>query len=254
MAGTASTETRQPDEVAEPLLAWYDRHARRLPWRIGPGESIGADPYRVWLSEIMLQQTTVTTVVPYFQAFMDRWPTVGELAAAPLDEILTAWAGLGYYARARNLHLCARTVERKMGGRFPQTEASLRTLPGIGPYTAAAVAAIAFDQPATPVDGNVERVVARAVQRIASDLRLALVAAAKAGRALIMSVLIRAPACRLFGGGLHHRGEQLGHPIDPLSVFGRLDLLPGRRPGPPKCLRKCTATPRRSNFASSYSP
>lgn len=119
------------------------------------------DPYRIWLSEVMLQQTTVAAVAPYYQTFLERWPTVDALAAAPLDEVLTAWAGLGYYARARNLHKCAIAVSRELGGRFPDSEAGLAALPGIGPYTAAAIAAIAFERPATPVDGNVERVVAR---------------------------------------------------------------------------------------------
>jgi A/G-specific adenine glycosylase len=141
------------------LLAWYDRHRRRLPWRAGPGES--ADPYRVWLSEIMLQQTTVKAVAPYFVRFLARWPDVNALAAAPLDDVLKLWAGLGYYARARNLHACARAVVERHGGRFPESEAALAALPGVGPYTAAAIAAIAFDAPAVPVDGNVERVVAR---------------------------------------------------------------------------------------------
>jgi len=141
------------------LLAWYDRHRRHLPWRAGPGEA--PDPYRVWLSEIMLQQTTVATVGPYFQRFTDRWPTVEALAAADLDEVLHAWQGLGYYARARNLHRCAREVAEKHGGRFPDSEAALRDLPGIGRYTAAAVVAIAFGKRAVVVDGNVERVVAR---------------------------------------------------------------------------------------------
>lgn len=141
------------------LLAWYDRHRRVLPWRAGPGET--ADPYRVWLSEIMLQQTTVATVGPYFLTFLARWPDVAALAAAPLDDVLTAWAGLGYYARARNLHKCAQAVAREHGGRFPETEAGLRELPGIGAYTAAAIAAIAFDRRAVVMDGNVERVVAR---------------------------------------------------------------------------------------------
>jgi A/G-specific adenine glycosylase len=150
-------------EVASDLLAWYDRHARRLPWRVPPGTKgkAGADPYRVWLSEVMLQQTTVAAVAPYYQAFLERWPTVDALAAAPLDAVLTAWAGLGYYARARNLHICAIAVSGERQGRFPDNEAALRALPGIGPYTAAAIAAIAFDRPAMPVDGNVERVVAR---------------------------------------------------------------------------------------------
>src|SRR5690606_17674522 len=120
-----------------------------------------ADPYRVWLSEVMLQQTTVKAVIPYYREFLRRWPSVEALAAAGVDEVLAAWAGLGYYSRARNLHRCARVVVARHGGRFPRSEAALRELPGIGPYTAAAVAAIAFGAPATAVDGNVERVVAR---------------------------------------------------------------------------------------------
>ena len=141
------------------LLAWYDRHRRDLPWRAPPGRS--PDPYRVWLSEIMLQQTTVPTVAPYFARFVARWPTVAALAAASLDEVLHAWQGLGYYARARNLHACARAVLARHGGCFPDDPAALRALPGIGDYTAAAIAAIAFDHRLAAVDGNVERVVAR---------------------------------------------------------------------------------------------
>ena len=141
------------------VLDWYDAHRRVLPWRAAPGER--ADPYRVWLSEIMLQQTTVVTVKPYFEHFTRRWPRVSDLAAAELDEVLTAWQGLGYYARARNLHRCARIVAAEHGGRFPDSEEGLRSLPGIGAYTAAAVAAIAFGRKATPVDGNIERVMAR---------------------------------------------------------------------------------------------
>jgi A/G-specific adenine glycosylase len=141
------------------LLAWYDRHRRALPWRAGRHES--PDPYRVWLSEIMLQQTTVKTVAPYYARFIARWPDVGSLAAAPLQEVLKAWAGLGYYARARNLHACAKAVVKRHGGQFPSSEEELQALPGIGGYTAAAIAAIAFDRPAVPVDGNIERVVAR---------------------------------------------------------------------------------------------
>src|SRR5580698_5900755 len=141
------------------LLAWYDRHRRKLPWRAPPGER--AEPYRVWLSEIMLQQTTVKAVAPYYARFLARWDDVGALAAAPLDDVLKAWAGLGYYARARNLHACARAVVERYGGEFPGSEEELRTLPGIGAYTAAAIAAIAFDQQATPVDGNIERVITR---------------------------------------------------------------------------------------------
>jgi A/G-specific adenine glycosylase len=141
------------------LLAWYDRHRRALPWRARPGER--PDPYRVWLSEIMLQQTTVKAVGPYFTRFLDRFPTVRALAHADRDDVLRLWAGLGYYARARNLHDCAKAVVERHAGCFPQDEAALRALPGVGPYTAAAIAAIAFDAHATAVDGNVERVVAR---------------------------------------------------------------------------------------------
>jgi A/G-specific adenine glycosylase len=147
-------------DAAGALLAWYDRHARVLPWRAPPGAA-PADPYHVWLSEIMLQQTTVVTVGPYFADFLARWPDVKALAAAPLDDVLTAWAGLGYYARARNLHRCAQVVAGELNGDFPETEAELLKLPGIGPYTAAAIAAIAFGRRAVVVDGNVERVVAR---------------------------------------------------------------------------------------------
>jgi A/G-specific adenine glycosylase len=149
---------------AADLLAWYDRHHRRLPWRVDPkARAKGAenDPYRVWLSEIMLQQTTVAAVKAYFEAFTARWPTVADLAAADEEDVMKAWAGLGYYSRARNLKACAETVARDLGGRFPETEDGLLALPGVGPYTAAAIAAIAFDRPATVVDGNVERVVAR---------------------------------------------------------------------------------------------
>ena len=138
--------------IARSLLRWYDRHARVLPWR-----KQGQGPYRVWLSEIMLQQTTVVTVIPYYQKFLAKWPTVKDLAKASQEEVLAAWAGLGYYSRARNLHAAAQILSRN----FPRTEAELLKIPGIGPYTAAAIAAIAFDQPTNVVDGNVERVMAR---------------------------------------------------------------------------------------------
>jgi A/G-specific adenine glycosylase len=141
------------------LLDWYDRHRRRLPWRPLPG--VSADPYRVWLSEIMLQQTGVQTVGPYFEKFVNRWPSVEALGGASLDDVLRMWAGLGYYSRARNLHACAVAIRRDHGGAFPDTEDGLRALPGIGAYTAAAIAAIAFGRRTMPVDGNIERVASR---------------------------------------------------------------------------------------------
>lgn len=163
-------QTSRSGEAREPaarLLAWYDRHRRELPWRAPPG--VKPDPYAVWLSEIMLQQTTVAAVKDYFNAFLALWPRVEDLAAAPTEEVMRRWAGLGYYARARNLHACAKAVAAA-GGRFPDTEEGLRALPGIGPYTAAAIAAIAFDRHATVVDGNVERVIVR-LHRIEQPIR-----------------------------------------------------------------------------------
>jgi A/G-specific adenine glycosylase len=148
-------QSSTPDAAS--LLAWYDRHRRELPWRARPGEP--PDPYAVWLSEVMLQQTTVAAVGPRFARFLARFPTVGALAAAPWEEVAQEWAGLGYYARARNLHAAAQAVAARGG--FPRDEAGLAGLPGVGTYTAAAVAAIAFGRPAVPVDGNVERVMAR---------------------------------------------------------------------------------------------
>jgi A/G-specific adenine glycosylase len=148
-----------PVDASAALLCWYAVDKRRLPWRAQTGEA--ADPYRVWLSEVMLQQTTVAAVKPYFERFTARWPTVEALAAAADGDLMAAWAGLGYYARARNLLACARAVVAEHGGRFPDDEAALRRLPGIGAYTAAAIAAIAFGRRAVAVDGNVERVVAR---------------------------------------------------------------------------------------------
>jgi A/G-specific adenine glycosylase len=151
--------TTRPANLRRRLLAWYDRERRTLAWRAERGAR--PDPYAVWISEIMLQQTTVTTAGPYYRRFLARWPTVDDLAAADLDDVLQVWQGLGYYARARNLHACARHVVAHHGGRFPDSEVALRSLPGVGEYTAAAIAAIAFDRPATPVDGNVARVMAR---------------------------------------------------------------------------------------------
>ena len=155
---------REAEQIFGSLLAWYDAHARTLPWRVGPADraaGIRPEPYAVWLSEVMLQQTTVAVVIPYFNAFRHAWPDVGALAGAADADVMAAWAGLGYYARARNLLKCARIVAGDLGGIFPETRIELIALPGIGPYTAAAIAAIAFDQPETVVDGNVERVMAR---------------------------------------------------------------------------------------------
>src|SRR6202140_4666939 len=166
MISSATSHKRKPGEQdqfgsARPvlLLAWYDRHRRKLPWRPPAGER--ADPYRVWLSEIMLQQTGVKTVGPYFEKFLARWPGDGALGRASQDDVLRMWAGLGYYSRARNLHACAVAVLRDHDGVFPDTEEGLRALPGIGPYTASAIAAIAFERRTMPVDGNIERVVSR---------------------------------------------------------------------------------------------
>ena len=158
---TAAAVRSVEKPVADPLalLAWYDRHRRILPWRARRGEK--PDPYKVWLSEIMLQQTTVKAVAPYYARFLARWPNVDALAEAELDEVLAQWAGLGYYARARNLHACAREIAANNGGVFPSREDALLTLPGVGTYTAAALAAIAYDARTVPVDGNVERVVSR---------------------------------------------------------------------------------------------
>jgi A/G-specific adenine glycosylase len=162
------------------LLDWYDRHRRTLPWRAPAGQR--TPPYLVWLSEIMLQQTTVATVGDYFHRFVKRWPTVEALAAAPIDDVLSAWAGLGYYARARNLHACAQAVVVQHAGKFPDDEAGLLALPGIGRYTAAAICAIAFDRPASAVDGNVERVIARlyAIETPLPDAKIEIAARAAA--------------------------------------------------------------------------
>jgi len=174
---------------ATAVLAWYDRHARALPWRVAPADralGIRPDPYRVWLSEVMLQQTTVAAVRSYFVRFTSLWPTVLDLASAPLDSVLKEWAGLGYYARARNLHACAQAVVSQHGGVFPATSLGLQTLPGIGAYTSAAIAAICFDEPVAVLDGNLDRVLARycalevPVREAKEELRAALQASVPA--------------------------------------------------------------------------
>ena len=163
--GEAREQTREHGS-SDLLLAWYDRHRRVLPWRALPGRK--ADPYAVWLSEVMLQQTTVAAVKAYFTTFLALWPRVENLAAAPVEEVMKRWAGLGYYSRARNLHACAKLVAARGG--FPDSEAALLALPGIGPYTAAAIASIAFGRRAIVVDGNVERVIVR-LHAIARPIR-----------------------------------------------------------------------------------
>ena len=152
-----ASEAKRKAIVAR-TLGWWDRHRRALAWRTGPGEA--PDPYRVWLSEVLLQQTTAHAATPYYQTFIAKWPRVEDLAAAPVEAVVSAFAGLGYYSRALNLHACAREITRR-GGRFPSEEADLRALPGIGAYTAAAIAAIAFGRQTAPVDGNIARVLAR---------------------------------------------------------------------------------------------
>jgi len=227
------------------LLAWYDRHRRKLPWRAPPGRR--ADPYRVWLSEIMLQQTTAKTVAPYYARFLARWPDVTALAAVSLDEVLKAWAGLGYYARARNLHACARAVVARHGGKFPADEADLRALPGIGPYTAAAVAAIAYDVPTAPVDGNIERVIAR-LYAVKTPLPAAKAEITRLARAL-------APRRRAgdFAQALMDLGATVCTPKTPACAFcpfnqscaarlrGEADLFPRRTPKREGALRRGAA-------------
>jgi len=178
MPASAAKRLSQPIRAAKRLLDHYDQHRRALPWRSALGDT--PDPYRVWLSEVMLQQTTVATVIPRFLRFIIRWPTIEALAAAPPEEVLSEWAGLGYYARARNLIACAREVA-ELGG-FPSSEAELRKLPGLGAYTAAAIAAIAFGEAATVVDTNIERVIARlrAIDRPIAEARVEIRALAAA--------------------------------------------------------------------------
>jgi A/G-specific adenine glycosylase len=237
LAASSKDDADFPDPAD--LLAWYDRHRRVLPWRAAPGEA--ADPYRVWLSEIMLQQTTVATVRSRFAGFLARFPTLAALAEADLEDVLKLWAGLGYYARARNLHACAREVAARHGGHFPDREQALIALPGIGRYTAAAIAAIAFGRKATPVDGNVERVVARlyaveaalprakpAIRKLAEQLtpELRYGDFAQAMMDLGATVCtVKAPACALCPLGASCRARQGG---DPESFPRRAEKRPRR--------------------------
>ncbi len=214
---------------ADRLLAWYDRHRRVLPWRAPAGQR--ADPYAVWLSEVMLQQTTVAAVKAYFVRFLALWPTVGDLAAAPVEDVMRRWAGLGYYSRARNLHACAKRIAAA-GGRFPGTEEALRELPGVGAYTAAAIAAIAFDRRAVVVDGNVERVIVRlfGIGAPIRDARAAIRACA--------AELTPAARCGDYAQAMMDLGATICTPRRPACVLcpladgcaarrdGRQDLLP----------------------------
>jgi A/G-specific adenine glycosylase len=221
------------DSVAARLLAWYDRHHRDLPWRVSPKalrNGARPDPYRVWLSEIMLQQTTVEAVKPYFREFTQRWPTVEALAAASAEDVMKAWAGLGYYSRARNLRAAAQAVVALPGG-FPDTEEGLRALPGVGPYTAAAIAAIAFDRPAAVVDGNVERVMARLL-----DIRTPL-PAAKAEIRLALLPLVPHDRPGDFAQAMMDLGATICTPRRPHCLTCPLnDLCRGLAAGDPELL------------------
>jgi A/G-specific adenine glycosylase len=225
---------RASQREAGQLLAWYDRHRRVLPWRARRGER--PEPYCVWLSEIMLQQTTVKAVAPYYARFLARWPDVHSLAAAPLDEVLKVWAGLGYYARARNLHACAKQIVERHGGRFPCDAQALHALPGIGRYTAAAIAAIAFDQRATPVDGNVERVIARlfAVEEA--------LPAAKPIIRTLAEALTPDRRCGDFAQALMDLGATICTPAKPACAFCPwIEFCAVRKRGDPECFPRKAA-------------
>lgn len=230
---------QHPALDASAVLAWYDRHARVLPWRVSPRDrarGIRPDPYRIWLSEVMLQQTTVAAVGRYYARFTSLWPTVADLAAAPLEAVLVEWAGLGYYARARNLHACARAVVDRFGGQFPTDSATLQTLPGIGAYTSAAIAAIAADERIAVVDGNVDRVLARFLAlpvpvRAAKDTIRAVVQASVPARAgdfaqalMDLGATICAPraasclVCPLRSDCLGTRSHPLRFPVRPVKA------------------------------------
>ncbi len=236
---TPRQKHQAPPLDASAILAWYDRHARTLPWRVSPADrarGIRPDPYRVWLSEIMLQQTTIGAVLKYYQRFTTLWPTVRDLAAAPIEAVLVEWAGLGYYARARNLHACARAVVEQHGGAFPATAMDLLTLPGVGPYTSAAIAAIADDEQIAVVDGNVDRLIARYLAlpvpvRDAKPLIRDTVQSAVPARAgdfaqalMDLGATICAPrsascmACPVQSGCLGTRLDPLAYPVKPAKT------------------------------------
>lgn len=224
--------------IAKALLAWYDRAHRALPWRAAAGKT--SDPYGVWLSEIMLQQTTVKAVIPYYTAFIKRWPKVRDLAAADRSDVMSAWAGLGYYSRARNLHDCANIVAHELGGQFPTEPVALQRLPGIGPYTAAAIAAIAFNKRAMPVDGNVERVVAR-LASVATPLP-----AAKAELKLLAEMLLPKSRAGDFAQAMMDLGATVCTPRRPSCMICPLkDLCTARRNEIAETLPRRTAKPER---------
>ncbi len=275
MSAVPPPQSQSPIDAAA-VLAWYDRRARTLPWRTPPLQRAGGvrpDPYRVWLSEVMLQQTTVAAVGRYYRRFTELWPTVADLAAAPLDAVLVEWAGLGYYARARNLHACAEAVVARFGGAFPTRSVDLLTLPGIGPYTAAAIAAITADEQIAVVDGNVDRVVARYLAlpvpvRDEKDLIRATVQAAVPPRAgdfaqalMDLGATICAPRqascllCPLEPGCAGARLDPLAFPVKPTKPerptrYGHAYVIRDRagdvflrQRGPKGLLAKMTETP-----------
>ena len=230
---------RDEDHLSARLLSWYDQHARVMPWRVAPEDrqrGVRPDPYKVWLSEVMLQQTTVAAVRAYFRRFVERWPTVTDLAMAADADVMAEWAGLGYYARARNLLACARAVVAQHGGVFPADLAALRALPGVGPYTAGAIASIAFDLPEVVVDGNVERVMAR-VFAIETPLPLAKPLLVQAAAALT-------PKLRAgdYAQAVMDLGATICTPRQP--ACGPQAAKPVRRASPPNCRANC---PRRSS-------
>ncbi|MDX2027834.1 MAG: A/G-specific adenine glycosylase [Alphaproteobacteria bacterium] len=238
-------KVKRTDKPAQRLLEWYDQHQRILPWRALPGTV--ADPYHVWLSEIMLQQTTVAAVGPYYQKFLKRWPTLQHLAKARLNDVMQMWVGLGYYRRARSLHECARVICKKYGGQFPETEVELLKLPGFGPYTAAAVASIAFNRRANVVDGNVERVVARifAIRQALPQAKAAIRAAA--------ATLLPDERPGDYAQALMDLGATICTPRNPKCglcpwmqncqayVLGIADKLPRRMKAKPKPIRRAVA-------------
>ena len=230
--------------IVEHTLGWWDRNRRELPWRAGPGET--PDPYRVWLSEVLLQQTTAQAAAPYFQNFVEKWPTVEDLAAASTEAVIGVFAGLGYYSRARNLHACAKEIARRGGG-FPDQEAELRFLPGVGDYTAAAIAAIAFDRQAAPIDGNIARILARI---LALDQPLA-----RAKAEIRAAALELAPSRRAgdFAQALMDIGATICRPRSPLCAACPLsEDCAARRSGAPEAFPRLPAgkpKPRRAGAA-----